>query len=116
MRFKINYGGKPTYDSKNFSRGKFECKAVFRTKKGMPVVVSHSTDPAYDYWKVAGIFALYLEELVPKLYRLIAREEHTIQQASAYSIHCPICGAVMRAISRPVDKHRLSLYECPECR
>lgn len=69
-----------------------------------------------DREKVAGIFALYLEELVSKRYRLIAREEHTIQQASAYSIHCPICGAVMRAISRPVDKHRLSLYECPECR
>ena len=38
MRFKINYGGKPTYNPKDFSRGKFECKAVFRTKKGMPVV------------------------------------------------------------------------------
>ncbi len=57
MRFKINYGGKPTYDSKDFSRGKFECKAVFRTRKGMPVVVSHSTDPAYDYWKVEYDFA-----------------------------------------------------------
>ena len=65
--------------------------------------------------KVAGIAALYLEELVPKRYRLIAREAHTTRQASAYRIHCPICGAVMRAISRPSDKHRLSLYECPEC-
>lgn len=65
--------------------------------------------------KVAGTAALYLEELVPKRYRLIAREEHTVRQASAYRIHCPICGAVMRAISRPSNKHRLSLYECPEC-
>lgn len=38
MRFKINYGGKSTYDPKDFSRGKFECKAVFQTQKGMPVV------------------------------------------------------------------------------
>lgn len=29
MRFKINYGGKSTYDPEDFSRGKFECKAVF---------------------------------------------------------------------------------------
>ena len=48
MRFKINYGGKPTYDPKDFSRGKFECKAVFRTRKGLPVVVSHNTDPACE--------------------------------------------------------------------
>ena len=33
--------------------------------------------------KVAGTAALYLEELVPKRYHLIAREEHTIRQASA---------------------------------
>ena len=32
MRFKINYGGKPTYDPKDFSRGKFECKAVLRAR------------------------------------------------------------------------------------
>lgn len=68
-----------------------------------------------DREKVAGTAALYLEELVPKRYRLIAREEHTTRQASAYRIHCPICGVVMRAISRPSNKHRLSLYECPEC-
>lgn len=68
-----------------------------------------------DREKVAGTAALYLEELVPKRYRLIAREEHTTRQASAYRIHCPICGAVMRAISRLSNKHRLSLYECPEC-
>ena len=57
MRFKINYGGKTAYDPKDFSRGKFECKAVFQTRKGMPVVVSHSTDPDYDYWKVEYDFA-----------------------------------------------------------
>ena len=57
MRFKINYGGKPTYTPQDFSRGKFECKAVFRTGKGTPVVVSHSTDPAHDYWKVEYDFA-----------------------------------------------------------
>lgn len=68
-----------------------------------------------DRGKVVRTSALYLEELVPQRYRLIAREEHTVQQASAYRIHCPICGAMMRAISRPADKHRLSLYECPEC-
>ena len=66
--------------------------------------------------RVAGISGLYLEELVPQRYRLIAREPHTIQQASQYRIHCPCCGAVMRAISRPSDEHRLALYECPECR
>ena len=42
-----------------------------------------------DREKVAGTAALYLEELVPKRYRLIAREEHTTRQASAYRIHCP---------------------------
>ena len=52
-----NYGGKTAYDPKDFSRGKFECKAVFQTRKGMPVVVSHSTDPDYDYWKVEYDFA-----------------------------------------------------------
>ena len=69
-----------------------------------------------DREKVAGISALYLEELVPRLYRLVAREAHSAEQADAYSIHCPICGTAMRAISRPADKHRLSLYECQNCR
>ena len=45
-----------------------------------------------DRETVAGTAALYLEELIPKRYRLIAREEHTIRQASAYRIHCPNCG------------------------
>ncbi len=65
--------------------------------------------------KVAGIAALYLEEIVPRRYRLVAREPHTAQQAGAYSIHCPRCGAVMRSFSQPIDAHRLSLYECPNC-
>lgn len=69
-----------------------------------------------DREKVAGTAKLYLEELVPKRYRLVAREPHSVRQASAYRIHCPCCGAVMKAISRPSDQHRLSLYKCPECR
>lgn len=68
MRFTINYGGKSTCNHKDFSRGKFECKAVFQTRKGMPVVVSHSTNFAYNYWKVeydfgCMIFAEYQDAL-----------------------------------------------------
>ncbi len=37
-----------------------------------------------DREKVAGTTALYLEELVPKRYRLIAREEHTIDSSASH--------------------------------
>ena len=45
MRFKINYGGKTAYDPKDFSRGKFECKAVFQTLLvwSLPSIRTHWT-------------------------------------------------------------------------
>ncbi len=60
--------------------------------------------------------ALYLAEIIPRHYRLCAKAPHTKAAYSAYTIHCPVCGQAMTAISGPVDTHKLALYICPKCR
>ena len=58
---------------------------------------------------------LYLEEIVPRYYRLCAKHPHTAADEVKYHIHCPLCGRTMKAISRPIDEHKLSLYCCENC-
>ena len=59
---------------------------------------------------------LYLEELVPRVYRLCSTQDLTAEEASAFIIHCPLCGRDMKAVSGSVDGKRHALYECPSCR
>lgn len=60
---KIYYGTKPKLTEKDktmFSRGKFECKALFKNSKGNPVVLSQCKDPAFPIWKVECGFSCFV--------------------------------------------------------
>lgn len=57
----------------------------------------------------------YLEEIVPRRYRLCSKENVTDAEATSFEIHCPVCGSVMRAVTAPSDTHRHSLYACGKC-
>lgn len=59
--------------------------------------------------------SLFLEEIVPRYYRLYATTPHNRRMYSAYKIHCPLCGSIMRNISNQVDSHKLALYTCNNC-
>ena len=58
---------------------------------------------------------LYLEEIVPRYYRLYAKTPHSAADAAKYHIRCPRCGKTMKTLSRPKDGHKLSLYCCEDC-
>jgi len=68
-----------------------------------------------DERTVRNVHGTYLEEIVPKYYRLrsVTGVSHTT--AEAYIIRCPLCGKSMTPITRPVDEHRLALYCCRNC-
>lgn len=58
---------------------------------------------------------LYLEEIVPKHYRLCSVSGTSPKTEGGYTIHCPYCGNAMRKIAESRDTHRLGLYNCPDC-
>ena len=68
-----------------------------------------------DRQAVSDRHDLFLEEIVPRYYRLCAKHPHTAADEAKYRIHCPLCGRTMKAISRPIDEHKLSLYCCEDC-
>ncbi len=49
------------------------------------------------------------------VYRLHAKEPHTVEMALDYDIGCPKCGAQLRLIGRCLNSHELGLYTCPVC-
>ncbi|MDZ5723507.1 hypothetical protein [Acetobacterium sp. K1/6] len=51
-----------------------------------------------------------------KYYRLHAKQDHTMEMAFAYDIHCPDCkSAMLKPISAPINYNELGLYRCPVC-
>lgn len=55
VKYRIFYGSQPSFadmDLENFSRGKYQCKRLLQTKKGMPVVISQCKDKDFSIWKV----------------------------------------------------------------
>ena len=58
---------------------------------------------------------LYLEEIVPRRFRLCSSNPMTAKETAGYTIHCPYCNAKLKAISALVDGTRHALYECPRC-
>ena len=55
MRYRFFYGDKPTFterDREDFSKGNYECVKLMTTRRGSPVVISQSKDPAFPVWKV----------------------------------------------------------------
>ena len=53
MKFTFGYvqnADFPEWNVKDYSHGKYECKQLMRTRKGLPVAVFHHTE--LDIWKV----------------------------------------------------------------
>lgn len=68
-----------------------------------------------DLEAVIGHHKLYLEEIVPRRYRLCSSSPMTAAETSGLSIHCPYCGHALQAISSESDGIRHALYVCSEC-
>ncbi len=58
---------------------------------------------------------MYLEEIVPKYYRLRSVGGTSAKAAASFTIRCPLCGKRLTPISQPLDEHRLALYCCRSC-
>ena len=55
MMYKFFYGSRPKFspeDRKLFSRGKYECKALFQKQDGKPVIISQCKDTEYPSWRI----------------------------------------------------------------
>ena len=51
-----------------------------------------------------------------KYYRLHTKQDHSMEMAFAYNIHCPDCkSGMLKQISRPLSYNELGLYRCPVC-
>ena len=51
-----------------------------------------------------------------KYYRLHAKQDHNMEMAFAYDIHCPNCHVgMLKQIGRPLSYNELGLYRCPVC-
>ena len=68
-----------------------------------------------DQAAVSDHHNLYLEEIIPRYYRLCSVKGLLIRNGKPYTIHCPQCGKAMKAVTTARDKHRLWIYHCREC-
>lgn len=57
----------------------------------------------------------YLEEMIPHYYRLYVSKPKMGISAKGFDIQCPICGSTMKAISKPLNSKKKSLYTCEKC-
>lgn len=63
MRYKIFYGTAPKFSDRDkamFSHNGYRCDTLLQNCKGMPVVISHSTDQGSVIWKVEHGFSCVL--------------------------------------------------------
>lgn len=63
MNYKIFYGARPKLtdrDKSMFSRNGYRCDTLLQNRKGMPVVISRSTDQGPVIWKVEHDFSCVL--------------------------------------------------------
>ena len=51
-----------------------------------------------------------------RFYRLHAMYPHTQEQAFAYNIKCPSCGATLKQVGRQNSFNELGLYTCEKCK
>lgn len=75
------------------------------------VPVFCSTDEA----SVAARHRLYLEEILPNVYRLCSSMPMTAEDSAAFSVRCPHCSRRLTPISVPSGGFRHGLYECRGC-
>lgn len=69
--------------------------------------------PVMDSKSIKAQSHLWLEEVVPRYYRLHAEANH--RPAATVSIRCPLCGKIMRCISGDINETKLELYTCSSC-
>ncbi len=51
-----------------------------------------------------------------KYYCLHTKQDHNMEMAFAYDIHCPDCqSGMLKQIARPLSYNELGLYRCPVC-
>ena len=71
MKHRIFYGSAPVFtdaDRESFSRNGYECRALMKDRRGLPVVISRSRDRDFPVWKVeygcsCVVFATYDEAM-----------------------------------------------------
>ena len=68
--------------------------------------------PVTDSKSIKAQSQLWLEEMVPRYYRLHAANTRPV---NAFSIRCPLCGKTMRCISGDINETKLGLYTCSSC-
>ncbi len=70
---------------------------------------------SYDAAAVSRSHRMYLEEIIPRYYRLRSVGGTSAADAAKFTVHCPLCGKGMKPISSPLDAHRLAIYCCRNC-
>ncbi len=68
--------------------------------------------PTTDLNTVKAQSGLWLEEVVPRYYRLHAKNH---RPANAFNIRCPLCGKPLKCISGDITETKLGLYVCSSC-
>ena len=58
---------------------------------------------------------LYLEEILPNIYRLCSSEPVTAEDSAAFSVRCPHCSHHLTPVTKPSGGLRHTLFECREC-
>lgn len=58
---------------------------------------------------------LYLEEIMPSIYKLISNKKVSSNETSHFKIHCPMCNHEMTTFIKGVDDYEHQRMECPVC-
>ena len=75
----------------------------------VPMFVNTNEDTVREHHR------LYMEEMLPYLFRLISNGTYTATDADKALIHCPTCGRPLRLLGAAIDTHKLGLYVCDTC-
>lgn len=68
--------------------------------------------PAPSSAAVQAQSQMWLEEMIPRYFRLYTQNSST---ADTFNIHCPRCGMVLKCISGDINETKRGLYVCDSC-
>ena len=71
--------------------------------------------PTSDYKSVQEHHRFWLEEIIPRYFRLCASEPQKREQVSRFRVRCPYCGTALSPISSITEGKRFFLYACNNC-
>lgn len=75
----------------------------------------HAMLPTTDENTVREHHRLWLEEIVPRYFRLCSAMQINPASLLKCSIHCPRCGRALKPISSLTTERRCFLYFCEKC-